>query len=261
MKAAQESVNMAAVRPRIPVVTEDDLLRFQYSHYGDDTKPENWFVDAETALQYESTMTPEEEGLGYYADGTRRTLTDEQIAMFRHSEIEHLLRERRLVREEEEYQNREVEGGVEEAPRSPISDVSSLETDLVGLAAPAPSKPAHNRSAKRRAAQKQRPKAESQRQLSQSSRSDTSRSTDPARRPRREEVPYGQRHKRKWENFVDEIDPVEGSLTHRRIVRQLDEDTEAALEIDYGEEAVSPSKAAAMLSAPKGRRIVSYEDD
>ncbi|KAK1043745.1 hypothetical protein LTS16_007843 [Friedmanniomyces endolithicus] len=229
MKAAQESVNMAA----------DDLLRFQYSHYGDDTKPENWFVDAETALQYESTMTPKEEGLGYYADGTRRTLTDEQIAMFRHSEIEHLLRERRLVREEEEYQNREVEGGVEEAPRSPISDVST----------------------KRRAAQKQRPKAESQRQLSQSSRSDTSRSTDPARRPRREEVPYGQRHKRKWENFVDEIDPVEGSLTHRRIVRQLDEDTEAALEIDYGEEAVSPRKAAAMLSAPKGRRIVSYEDD
>ncbi|KAK0367193.1 hypothetical protein LTR59_006831 [Friedmanniomyces endolithicus] len=227
MKAAQESVNMAA----------DDLLRFQYSHYGDDTKPENWFVDAETALQYESTMTPEEEGLGYYADGTRRTLTDEQIAMFRHSEIEHLLRERRLVREEEEYQNREWRAVSRKRRARPY------------------------RTSKRRAAQKQRPKAESQRQLSQSSRSDTSRSTDPARRPRREEVPYGQRHKRKWENFVDEIDPVEGSLTHRRIVRQLDEDTEAALEIDYGEEAVSPSKAAAMLSAPKGRRIVSYEDD
>ncbi|KAK0259901.1 hypothetical protein LTR91_000513 [Friedmanniomyces endolithicus] len=235
--------------------------RFQYSHYGDHTKPENWFVDAETALQYGSTLTSEEDGLGYYADGTKRTLTDEQVAMFRHSEIEHLLRERRLVRDEEEYQNREPEGGVEEAPRSPISDISSLEGDLVGLAAPAPPKPAYNGSAKHRTAKKQRSKAQPQRQPSQSSRSDTSWSTDPARRARREEVPYGQRHKRKWENFVDEIDSVEGSLTHRRIVRQLDEDTETALEIDYGEEMVLPSKTAAMLTAPKGRRVVSYEDD
>lgn len=39
----------------------------------------------------------EEEGdsLGYYDDGVKRTLTDEQIAMFRHSEIETLLREKR----------------------------------------------------------------------------------------------------------------------------------------------------------------------
>ncbi|KAK0864484.1 hypothetical protein LTR87_015794 [Friedmanniomyces endolithicus] len=252
---------MTAARPRIPVVTEEDLLRFQYSHYGDYTKPETWFVDAETALQYGSTLAPEEEGLGCYADGTRRTLTDEQIAMFRHSEIEHLLRERRPVREEEEYQNRDPGGGVEEAPRSPKSDISSLEGDLVGLAGPVPARSAHNGSAKHRATQKQRSKAQSQRQPSQSSRSDTSRSTDPTRRLRREEVPYGQRHKRKWENFVDEIDPVEGSLTHRRIVRQLDEDAGTALEIDYGEEAVSPSKAAAMLSVPTGRRVVSYEDD
>lgn len=41
----------------------------------------------------------DDDGLGYYADGIKRTLTDEQIAMFRHSEIQSLLRERRLVRE------------------------------------------------------------------------------------------------------------------------------------------------------------------
>ncbi|RYP49158.1 hypothetical protein DL769_011119 [Monosporascus sp. CRB-8-3] len=34
----------------------------------------------------------EDDGLGYYPDGVKRTLTDEQIAIFRHSEIESLRR-------------------------------------------------------------------------------------------------------------------------------------------------------------------------
>jgi hypothetical protein len=37
--------------------------------------------------------------LGYYPDGVKRTLTDDQIAMFRHSEIQTHLRQRRLKRE------------------------------------------------------------------------------------------------------------------------------------------------------------------
>jgi hypothetical protein len=37
----------------------------------------------------------EDDGLGYYEDGAKRTLTDEQIAIFRHSEIEASLRDRR----------------------------------------------------------------------------------------------------------------------------------------------------------------------
>lgn len=41
----------------------------------------------------------EEDDLGYYPDGVKRALTDEQIAIFRHSEIQALLKERR--REEE----------------------------------------------------------------------------------------------------------------------------------------------------------------
>lgn len=44
-----------------------------------------------------------EDGLGYYQDGVKRTLTDEQIAIFRHSEIQALLRERRHAGEEMEY--------------------------------------------------------------------------------------------------------------------------------------------------------------
>ena len=44
----------------------------------------------------------DDDGLGYYPDGVKRTLTDDQIAMFRHSEIQLLLRERRRRRENSE---------------------------------------------------------------------------------------------------------------------------------------------------------------
>lgn len=36
----------------------------------------------------------EDDSLGYYPDGAKRTLTDEQIAMFRHSELQKLQRAR-----------------------------------------------------------------------------------------------------------------------------------------------------------------------
>ncbi len=44
--------------------------------------------------------------MGYYPDGAKRTLTDDQIAMFRHSEIYSILRERQVRLE-----NLEAEGG------------------------------------------------------------------------------------------------------------------------------------------------------
>lgn len=43
----------------------------------------------------------DEDGLGYYPDGVKRTLADDQIAMFRRSEINALLRKRQLQREKE----------------------------------------------------------------------------------------------------------------------------------------------------------------
>jgi hypothetical protein len=38
----------------------------------------------------------DDDKLGWYHDGVKRTLTDEQVAMFRHSEIRRLLQQRRL---------------------------------------------------------------------------------------------------------------------------------------------------------------------
>lgn len=53
------------------------------------------------------------------------------------------------------------------------------------------------------------------------------------RRKRKEETPYDQRHKRKWEQYIDGEDPVHGSMTHRRLVRELDEQKAESIEMDY----------------------------
>lgn len=42
--------------------------------------------------EYYEEYEEEDDGLGYYPDGVKRTLTDEQIAIFRHSELEALRR-------------------------------------------------------------------------------------------------------------------------------------------------------------------------
>lgn len=50
----------------------------------------------------QETMFEEEDDLGYHPDGNKRTLTDDQIAMFRDSEIYSILRERQVRQENEE---------------------------------------------------------------------------------------------------------------------------------------------------------------
>lgn len=54
----------------------------------------------------------ENDDLGYYPDGVKRTLTDDQIAIFRHSEVQRLLKQERAARkasEEEQASPSEVE--------------------------------------------------------------------------------------------------------------------------------------------------------
>ena len=82
------------------------MLAFHNSHFG--ATAANHFTatflelppDATSASAHEDRLADEEgDDLGYYSDGMKRTLTDEQIAMFRHSEIQALLRERRHAAE------------------------------------------------------------------------------------------------------------------------------------------------------------------
>ncbi|KAF7594970.1 hypothetical protein BBP40_007778 [Aspergillus hancockii] len=92
---------------QVPPVTLEDLQAFQAKHFPGSGQP---FV---SEYSYNDTVTDDFAGdgddLGYYPDGVKRTLTDEQIRIFRHSEIHSLLRERQLKEEEEELAQRYLE--------------------------------------------------------------------------------------------------------------------------------------------------------
>lgn len=85
----------------VPTVTEDDLRAFHSKHLATCPLPGTFFSAYREAEVYDGSYN-DEDGLGYYANGVKRTLTDEQIAMFRHSEIQALLTERRHRREADE---------------------------------------------------------------------------------------------------------------------------------------------------------------
>jgi hypothetical protein len=78
-----------AVEAEILTRTQEDLLAFHAWAFGglsQDSGPD--------LPEGQRDDDDDDDGLGYYADGVKRTLTDEQIAIFRHSEIHSLLRAR-----------------------------------------------------------------------------------------------------------------------------------------------------------------------
>ncbi|PKY06956.1 hypothetical protein P168DRAFT_315487 [Aspergillus campestris IBT 28561] len=91
---------------QIPSVTLTDLQSFQAKHFPG-SEPPAAFTPLEPAVVDDSTYNDEED-LGYYPDGVKRTLTDEQIEIFRHSEIHSLLRERQLREENRSEDEEEV---------------------------------------------------------------------------------------------------------------------------------------------------------
>ncbi|KXG52233.1 Protein of unknown function DUF3807 [Penicillium griseofulvum] len=93
---------------QVPTVTLDDLQAFQSKHFP---------RQQPAVIPQENDET--EDDLGYYPDGVKRTLTDEQVQMFRHSEIHALLRERELKHDEAQYQ------GHTQSSRDEGSDVKS----------------------------------------------------------------------------------------------------------------------------------------
>ncbi|TAQ83618.1 hypothetical protein B7494_g8063 [Chlorociboria aeruginascens] len=80
-----------------------------------------------------------EDDLGYYNDGVKRTLTDEQIAIFRHSEIEALLRERRRSEETQE-------GATKESFKTGPGDAGSEDGEVAEEIIVAPAKVAQSSS-------------------------------------------------------------------------------------------------------------------
>ncbi|KAI1392825.1 uncharacterized protein F4822DRAFT_426029 [Hypoxylon trugodes] len=89
---------------RVPQVSQAEIESFHDAHFSNASighfdfqffRPENAEGNSqyyEENEEYYEEYYEEDDGLGYYPDGVKRTLTDEQIAIFRHSEIEALRR-------------------------------------------------------------------------------------------------------------------------------------------------------------------------
>ncbi|KAE9368421.1 hypothetical protein N431DRAFT_443864 [Stipitochalara longipes BDJ] len=93
-----------------PVVSTEDLATFHATHFA--AGPTTHFAEQFLGpVEEEYPEDLDDDGLGYYKDGTKRTLTDEQIAIFRHSEVQALLRDRRhaaeAIEDKEDSQARE----------------------------------------------------------------------------------------------------------------------------------------------------------
>ena len=221
-------------------------------------------MDPEQALNYcPDVEVVEDDGLGWYSDGVKRTLTDEQIAMFRHTEFEQLLRKRRLQAEDEDEEDEDDDDSYEPPgpdmpivhtprPTSPVSDASSLETELFTNVVTQQPKPSKTRTRQKKKNKKSR--------NNQSENAPSKAPVSPRSRRRKTEVPYDQRNKRKWESYIDNEDPIHGSITHRRLVRELDGQPSDSVAIDYGDDEPAPPKASQPIHVP-GRRLISYEDD
>ncbi|KAK3330170.1 hypothetical protein B0H66DRAFT_48241 [Apodospora peruviana] len=94
---------MACAATNIPEIGQADFHSFHEAHFSqlaadhflvhflrpDHRATEDSALDNPEDEYYEDE---EDDGLGYYDDGVKRTLTDEQIAIFRHSELEALRR-------------------------------------------------------------------------------------------------------------------------------------------------------------------------
>ncbi|KAL7908798.1 hypothetical protein GGI35DRAFT_480392 [Trichoderma velutinum] len=86
---------------KIPQITSDELLEFHQKHFSGEAAADfgQTFTNlppqesSEAHFYEEWEEEEEEDGLGYYEDGVKRTLTDEQIAIFRHSELRELRRQ------------------------------------------------------------------------------------------------------------------------------------------------------------------------
>ena len=90
---------------------KEDLATFQKIHFGPSGSSNNAVPELNASQVGNEPEIIEEDDLGYYPDGVKRTLMDEQIAMFRHSEIYALQRKRQLRKE-----NQETEDGLSEPP-------------------------------------------------------------------------------------------------------------------------------------------------
>lgn len=86
------------------LIVQDDLRAFHSKHFPQAAEPKTFLhgVDVDAAAEDYHEEDAYYEDLGHYWDGAQRTLTDEQISMFRHSEIQAILRQREKLQDREQ---------------------------------------------------------------------------------------------------------------------------------------------------------------
>jgi hypothetical protein len=113
-----------------------DIESFHAAHFSGDAiglfesqflRPDFVHTSDTYCYQYEEEEE-EDDGLGYYPDGVKRTLTDEQIAIFRHSELEALRRAESVAVKPENATNNEsgADTASTEAIHTPTGNRDSL---------------------------------------------------------------------------------------------------------------------------------------
>ncbi|KAJ5889031.1 hypothetical protein N7495_009072 [Penicillium taxi] len=91
---------------------KEDLQAFHEKHFPGlpnpiwPTQPAEDYP-AKEYQEYQEYEEDDDDGLGYYPDGVKRTLTNEQIALFRHTEIHKLIRKRELEKDAVELEQRQ----------------------------------------------------------------------------------------------------------------------------------------------------------
>ncbi|KAI9698490.1 MAG: hypothetical protein M1836_004071 [Candelina mexicana] len=269
---------------QIPTVTIDDLEAFHAQH-----------LSPEAVAHFPFGLTPDTEhpdledddGLGYYADGVKRTLTDEQIAMFRHSEIQTLLRERRHARENREAEMSE-EGEIGEDTLDGLA-MDCTEDELHGAR--------HTSELFTRSGEVPSSK-ELQEPLSDHvgkrdddfgmdanvvvwrSGDDVSQTQTPSAEAlddedqayeeflRKERLQMAREAKKRKRNLEKPGERDAGEKTERRIAREQDESKDVSRELDYGDDSGPPDSSTKepqpkkqQLQHPLGRRLVAYGDE
>lgn len=112
---------------RVPTITEEGLREFHRKHFPGTKIPEGPLLPQDEVVE---AQVDDELDLGYYPDGTKRTLTDEQIAMFRHSEVQKMIRRVREAAASGTLQS-QVQGLVKSESASPtlLDDLLNSDSD------------------------------------------------------------------------------------------------------------------------------------
>ena len=186
----------------------------------------------------------EEDDLGYYPNGVKRTLTDEQIAMFRHSEIYAIIRQRQLRvenqgvgqedRDSEENEDLHIEGQTTAVMQGHFHTTEAATT------LPSPREELVN--------------------------SDDEEEYVRFLEAEKKDVDTENTRKKRKRNGRDMGGKFERAPTHRRLARELDEAVVDEGVLDYGEEPLSCTNANQctpqmdLLEERHERKAVVYDD-